>query len=114
MIAAPLDEMDRRAALWAEALGGLARVVDGESMVGGGSLPGSTLPTRLVAVGRQAKKGERNTGQLIARRLREHEPPVVGRLSGNVLLLDPRTVLPGEDEDMVQALRDAAAGIRGG
>jgi len=114
MIAAPLDEMDRRAAQWARALGDMARVVDGESMVGGGSLPGSTLPTRLVAVGRQTKKGERNTGQILARRLREHEPPVVGRLSGNVLLLDPRTVLPGEDEAVVQALRDAAAGIRGG
>jgi len=114
MIAAPLDEMNDRAERWAQALGDIARVVDGESMVGGGSLPGSTLPTRLVAAGRQAKKGEPNTGQLLARRLREHEPPVVGRLSGNVLLLDPRTVLPGEDELLVQALKDAAAAIRGG
>ncbi len=114
MIAAPLDEMDRRATLWAKAVGDLARVVDGESMVGGGSLPGSTLPTKLVAVGRQTKKGEQNTGQLLSRRLRKHEPPVVGRLSGNVMLLDPRTVLPEEDEALVQALRDAAASIRGG
>ena len=114
MIAAPLDQMEGRAARWAQALGDIARVVDGESMVGGGSLPGSTLPTKLVAVGRQTRKGEQNTGQLLARRLRQHEPPVVGRLSGNVLLLDPRTVLPDEDEALVRALKDAAAGIRGG
>ncbi len=111
MIAAPLDDMNERATRWAQALGDIARVIDGESMVGGGSLPGSTLPTRLVAVGKTAKKGEPNTGQLLARRLREHEPPVVGRLSGNVLLLDPRTVLPGEDEIIIRALRDAAAAI---
>jgi len=111
MIAAPLDGIDRRATLWARALGEVARVVDGESMVGGGSLPGSTLPTRLVAAGRQTKKGEQNIGQLLARRLRENQPPVIGRLSGNILLLDPRTVMPAEDEAMVQALGDAASSI---
>jgi L-seryl-tRNA(Ser) seleniumtransferase len=112
MIAAPPQEMERRAERWAQVLGDLSRVVDGESMVGGGSLPGSTLPTKLVAIGRTTKKGEQNAGQLLARRLREHEPPIVGRLSGNVLLLDPRTVLPDEDEALVKALRDAAADLR--
>jgi len=111
MISAPLDEMQKRAEHWARELGDLARVVEGESMVGGGSLPGTTLPTRLVAIGKRTRKAEHNTAQLLARRLRTQDPPVVGRLSGNALLLDPRTVLPGEDEALVQALRDAMAGI---
>jgi len=55
MISAPLAEIDQRARLWAQPLQGLARVVEGETMIGGGSLPGGTLPTRLVAIGGEGK-----------------------------------------------------------
>ena len=81
-------------------------------MVGGGSLPGDTLPTRLVAVGKQSKKRGQNVAQILAQRLRAQQPPVVGRLSGNVLLLDPRSVLPEEDQAVLQALRSAVASLR--
>ena len=112
MISAPLDEMEKRATHWAQALGDLAQVIEGESMVGGGSLPGGTLPTRLVAVGKQGKKREQNVAQILAQRLRTQEPPVVGRLSGSILLLDPRSVLPEEDQAVLQALRSAVASLR--
>jgi len=112
MISAPLDEMERRATHWAQALGDLAQVIEGESMVGGGSLPGDTLPTRLVAVGKQGKKRGQNVAQILAQRLRTQEPPVVGRLSGSILLLDPRSVLPEEDQAVLQALRSAVASLR--
>ena len=112
MISAPLDEMEKRATHWAQALGDLAQVIEGESMVGGGSLPGDTLPTRLVAVGKQSKKRGQNVAQILAQRLRTQQPPVVGRLSGNVLLLDPRSVLPEEDQAVLQALRSAVASLR--
>ncbi len=112
MISAPVDEMEKRATHWAQALGDLARVVEGESMVGGGSLPGGTLPSRLVAVGKQSRKRDRNVAQILAQRLRTHEPPVVGRLSGSILLLDPRSVLPEEDQAVLQALRSAVASLR--
>jgi L-seryl-tRNA(Ser) seleniumtransferase len=112
MISMPLDEIERRAQSCVQSLGGIARLVDGESMVGGGSLPGGTLPTKLVAIGGPVKKGEQNTAQLLARKLREQEPPVVGRLSGNTLLLDPRTVLPGEEEEFLRALQNAAASVQ--
>ncbi len=112
MISAPLDEMEKRATHWAQALGDLAQVIEGESMVGGGSLPGGTLPTRLVAVGKQGKKREQNVAQILAQRLRTQEPPVVGRLSGSILLLDPRSVLPEEDQAVLQALGSAVASLR--
>ncbi|MER3513878.1 MAG: L-seryl-tRNA(Sec) selenium transferase, partial [Chloroflexota bacterium] len=51
MIAMPLDKIEARAWRWAERLSKLgmqAEVIAGESAVGGGSLPGATLPTRLV------------------------------------------------------------------
>ncbi|MCJ7523367.1 MAG: L-seryl-tRNA(Sec) selenium transferase [Dehalococcoidia bacterium] len=107
MISAPLDGIEKRAVQWAQAGGDLARVIEGESMIGGGSLPGGTLPTRLIAIGQQQKKKGQNTAQMLAYKLRSQEPPVVGRLSGNILLLDPRTVFPEEDRVLIQALSNA-------
>jgi L-seryl-tRNA(Ser) seleniumtransferase len=98
MIAAPLDEIERRAGLWAQALDGSAEVMPGETMVGGGSLPGGSLPTRLVAL----------TGghtQAIAERLRWREVPIIGRIEKDRLLLDPRSVLPEEDNIVIEALQ---------
>jgi L-seryl-tRNA(Ser) seleniumtransferase len=100
MIAAPLDELTTRAGIWAEAAGEGARVIEGESMIGGGSLPGSTLPTRLVAFKR---KGQ--SIQSLAKKLRENRTPVIGRINEDVLLLDPRSVLPEEDQVVIQALK---------
>jgi L-seryl-tRNA(Ser) seleniumtransferase len=104
LISTPLEEIERRAGLWAETLGDLAQVVPGETMVGGGSLPGGTLPTRLVAIGGRKK----NMAQLISRKLRLQEVPVIGRISEDVLLLDPRSVLPEEDDIVLKALRNLA------
>ncbi len=110
MLSAPLEEIDRRARMWAEALGGLAQVIEGESMIGGGSLPGSTLPTRLVAIGGGGKRKGQSTAQTLARKLRRNEKcPIIGRISGDVLLLDPRSVLPEEDRIVLPVLRNLAA-----
>ncbi len=81
-------------------------------MIGGGSLPGGTLPTKLVAVGRQGKRKDKDPAQALAQRLRRQDPPVVGRISENMLLLDPRSVLPEEDQAVLQALRSAIAELR--
>jgi L-seryl-tRNA(Ser) seleniumtransferase len=112
MIAAPLDEIERRAGLWARPLKGLARVVAGETMIGGGSLPGATLPTRLVAIGEEGRKGKCNIAQDLSQRLRRREIPVIGRISDNLLLLDPRSVLPEEDRVVLKALQDTAASLK--
>ena len=101
MIAAPLKEIERRAGLWAKVLGGEAKVVAGETMVGGGSLPGGSLPTKLVAIGGGSKKV-----QSMSRKLRLGEVPVIGRIEKDQLLLDPRTVLPEEDEIVIKALSE--------
>jgi L-seryl-tRNA(Ser) seleniumtransferase len=105
MISMPLTEIDRRAKSWALAIDKIARVIDGESLIGGGSLPGATLPTRLVAIG-DAKKPA--VARKVALSLRLGEPPVIGRISDGVLLLDPRTVAPNEDHTLITLLRKAA------
>jgi len=109
MISEPLGEVERRAKLWSKACGDLAHVVDGETMIGGGSLPGSTLPTKLVAI--NGKQGRGNVVLSLARRLRHNVPPIIGRVSDDVLLLDPRTVLGEEDNIVLQAIKTATAGL---
>jgi L-seryl-tRNA(Ser) seleniumtransferase len=105
MIATSPGEIGSRAVIWAEAFGKRAEVIDGESMVGGGSLPGSTLPTRLVAIGRNGTMSASGV-QTLARKLRNSEEiPVIGRINEDVLLLDPRSVLPEQDEIVINILR---------
>lgn len=95
MIATPLEEIAERAQGWARRLKGEA--IPGHSAVGGGSLPGQTLPTYLLALTVPSP-------QELARRLRLGEPAVVGRIEEGKYLLDPRTVLPEEDEALLEAI----------
>lgn len=100
MIALPLHTIATRATEWQQMLGraGItAEVVDGRSTVGGGSLPGETLPTRLLALPREHPDE-------LARALRMSDPPVIGRIEDDQLLLDPRTVLPEEDGALIRRL----------
>ena len=80
-------------------------------MIGGGSLPGGTLPTRLVAIGEVSKRKHQNIAQAFSQRLRSQEVPVIGRIGGNVLLLDPRSVLPEEDAAVLKSLEDTAISL---
>jgi L-seryl-tRNA(Ser) seleniumtransferase len=105
MIAMPLRDIERRARRWARQIGREATVVDGRSMVGGGSLPEESLPTKLLAI-----RGEGAFVTELARKLRTGELPVVARIEGDTLLFDPRTVLPAQDAALVAAVRSALAG----
>jgi L-seryl-tRNA(Ser) seleniumtransferase len=102
MLAASPDSIQKRAAAWQSRLSELgvrAEVADAASAVGGGSLPGEQLPTRVLAL--SPSRG--SAGDLL-RRLREHEPPVIGRIEQDRVLLDPRTVLSGEDDSLIAAV----------
>ena len=100
MISAPAEEIRGRATAWAAALAdrGGGSVVASESTVGGGTLPGETLPTWAFA----PVVDHPNEA---AARLRRHDPPVIARVTQDQLLLDPRTVLPGQDDALLAALK---------
>jgi L-seryl-tRNA(Ser) seleniumtransferase len=101
MIAMPIEAIEERARDWMEKLaeaGVAARMVDGRSTVGGGSLPGETLSTKLVAI-------QVDSPDELARRLRASDPPVIGRIEDDLFLLDPRTVLAEEDEVLIEAIK---------
>ena len=81
-----------------------AELIDGESLIGGGSAPSAVLPTRLIAL--SANKMSANE---LAARLRHADPAIVARVEDGRVLLDLRTVLPAQDEVLRQTLADIAA-----
>ncbi len=107
MIAATPEVLARRARVLADGLAGLPAdvgLIQGASAIGGGSLPGETLPTTLVAL-----SWRRGTAGELAARLRQAEPAVVARVEHEQVLLDPRTVLPEEDPLLLATLRERLA-----
>lgn len=77
----------------------LTGVHDDVSRAGGGALPMADIPTVCVAIAPQRMSaGELET------RLRCGEPHVIARIADDRLLIDPRTLLPGEDTEVVAAL----------
>ena len=104
MIAAPLDGLEAAAHRLQEASGGLGRVERGLSTVGGGSLPGETLPTWLLTIDAGDAPGGATA---LAARLRASDPPVVARIEDDRVVIDPRTVLPGQEEPLARALHAA-------
>jgi L-seryl-tRNA(Ser) seleniumtransferase len=102
-IARPLDELEATARRWLGQVAPLApnaEVRPGRSAVGGGTLPGETLPTWLLAL-----PGPNAEGLLAA--LRRAPVPVVARIADGAVLLDPRTVLDGEEPALLEGLRAA-------
>ena len=102
MIAASVEDIDRRASALAgrfSARGLTAEVIEGESTIGGGSAPGSTLPTRLVRLTHPTL-----TASALETRLRQHDPPVIARIQDDRVVLDLRTVEPEDDESLALSL----------
>ena len=106
MIRAPVADVRRRAAMWSVKLderGVPVTLIAGESAIGGGSVPGRGLPTVLIAISGPASR--------LAAALRHGEPPVISRIEKDACCLDPRTVLKGEDEILIDAVEVAYRGI---
>jgi L-seryl-tRNA(Ser) seleniumtransferase len=108
MLGMPLSQLRERAELLAanlKVIPGLAnvRVAEDSAYVGGGSLPDQAMKTFVVEV--TPPDGENE--QELAYRLRTGSPAVVGRLQEGKLLLDVRTLLPGQDDLLVSAVRSA-------
>ena len=104
----PVAEVRARAEGWCAVLvarGVAASVVELEGAVGGGALAEAPVASAGVAIEGDAEG--------LAARLRGGDPAVVGRIHQGRLLLDARTVLPGEDEALLAAVV-AAVGSSGG
>jgi L-seryl-tRNA(Ser) seleniumtransferase len=71
----------------------------GYSQMGSGSLPAQNLATTLVAI-----KPAKISAELLARRLRQNSTPIFARIQNDQVLFDPRTMLAGDDEILLEAL----------
>lgn len=109
MLRASAGDARRRAAMWSvklEERGVQTRLLDAASAVGGGSLPEHGLPTVLLALEGPASK--------LSDALRRGSPPVISRIEHDACCIDPRTVLRGEDETLLDALEAATKSLTPG
>ena len=102
MISAHPDQIRLRAQKWKESLQVDAEIIESKSAVGGGSLPGETLNSWSLAID---SAGVLGGAQALVTRLRENVPPIIARIEGDKVLLDPRTVMENEEDLVVDALR---------
>ncbi|MCL4499924.1 MAG: L-seryl-tRNA(Sec) selenium transferase, partial [Chloroflexi bacterium] len=86
--------------------GGSAAVTveDEVARVGGGSLPLAEIPSAVVAV-----RSNRSCAE-VEEALRCMEPAVIVRVKEEAILVDPRTVQPSEEGDLVQAFENVFSG----
>jgi L-seryl-tRNA(Ser) seleniumtransferase len=105
MLTLSLEEIDRRAGLLTEQLARLAHsrlhlgILDRPSRAGGGALPLLHLPSRCVSIQVDGLSVNR-----FETALRQYDPPIIGRIEDDLLLLDPRTLLDDDVPVIVAAI----------
>ena len=99
MISSSPKQLKDRARAWVNKLG-QGEVLASESTVGGGSLPGESLPTWVVGL-------TVNNPDKFLEKLRQGQPPLIARTDKDRILLDPRTVLPEQDGALLVDLTNA-------
>ena len=98
MISLTPKQVKGRAEAWFANLGQGA-VVEGESTVGGGSLPTESFPTFLLSL-------SVSSNDKFLKKLREQNPPIIARTADDKVLLDPRTVLPEQEGALLVGLQN--------
>jgi len=104
MINTSVGELEDRAYHWQTIIGSRAAVEEGRSTIGGGSLPGETLETWGVSLDCEGVEGK---SQGVIKRLRDNSTPIIGRIEGDQVVLDPRTVFLEEEDTLLRAVREA-------
>ena len=112
MLTRPVAELNRQALALARRLRRRfaerlqVEVVKSEGRAGGGALPQAPLPSRALALTVAPL-----TPQALEARLRQAGTPVIGRMEHGVVLLDLRTMLPGDQEAIMAALEEVLADL---
>jgi L-seryl-tRNA(Ser) seleniumtransferase len=92
------QQVKGRVEAWVSELG-QGEVMEGESTVGGGSLPGESFPTFLLSLSVVSP-------DKFLKRLRVQNPPIIARTTNDKVLLDPRTVLPEQEGALLVGLKN--------
>ncbi len=107
MMRLPKDEIAARAEQLISRIGDSANksanlaleLIDGESVIGGGAAPSAVLPTKLIAIAHDNLSADEING-----RLREADPPIIGRVEEGRVLIDLRTVFPEQDATVASVI----------
>ncbi|HKD01778.1 MAG TPA: L-seryl-tRNA(Sec) selenium transferase [Terriglobales bacterium] len=75
-------------------------IMDGDSLLGGGSAPSAVLPTSLLALSCDGRSADD-----LSEALRNSSPPIIVRVEQGRVLLDLRTVFPAQDQLILSALK---------
>ena len=98
MISQTESDLRSRSLHLQQSIGKSLKVIKGFSTIGGGSMPEETLPTWLLAISGQKKS------KMIFDSLRKSNPPIISRVENDMVLLDPRTVLPKYDDILISII----------
>jgi hypothetical protein len=96
MAARSYAELERRAKQIVEEAGIEARIEESASVFGGGSMPGSGIPSPVISI-------ESNVDAIFLALLR-NSPPILSRREAGRLRLDLRAVTEVEDKELTRAL----------
>jgi L-seryl-tRNA(Ser) seleniumtransferase len=108
MIGQTLEQIALRAERVSTAVGEIPglrlTLADGASTIGGGTAPGSMLPTRLILL-----ESDHTSADQLQERLRRREPPIITRVQDDRVAIDLRTVGEGDEErELADAIRECA------
>lgn len=106
MISRTSSSLETQAEFWQQTIR-FGEVLPSLSTIGGGSLPEERLPTFVLAV--QLPKPD-----LIMKKLRSLDNPIIARLEDNKILFDPRTVLPEQETTFILGLQKIFDGFNKG
>ena len=101
MISADLDEIKTRINVWLRKTPIQGKVIKTFSTVGGGSLPGEVLDTYALAI-----TPINSSATEISENLRKYKTPIISRIESDQVILDARTVLPKQDNIVIEALNN--------
>jgi L-seryl-tRNA(Ser) seleniumtransferase len=107
IISTPLNALQTRAEQIREQLkesGIEIGIKESQSTVGGGSLPGETLPTVVLSVASDQSVDLSPDQQ--AKLFREQSPSIIGRIEEEKFVLDLRTVFPHQDDVLISAIKN--------
>ena len=102
MLSTSVNELETRANIIKEALNDLPALItvgDGESRIGGGTMPKSSIPSKTIDIAPKEISLKN-----LASRLRKNENPVMGYITDEKFRIDLRTIFPRQDQTLTESI----------